>query len=119
MSARPSIARTRKQSSEEVRCNPSTSEALVRLFNDFLPIGAPVLRIDDLGHRHKTETRSPAWVMASGHAVVQVKGLPGCFALERIEVDLERLTLAFTPVEREFTVPARGDIIEALSPEAK
>lgn len=49
------------------------------------PVGTPVVVLRDNGERLETFTRSEAWVLANGQAVVQVKGISGCYALDRVK----------------------------------
>lgn len=51
--------------------------------------GTLVIRIDDFERPHLTRTRSVTWI-ASGHPVVKVEGVTGCYLLERIFVMPER-----------------------------
>jgi hypothetical protein len=48
-------------------------------------VGAAVTVQRDNGVILHTTTRSKAWVVESGIAVVQVEGIAGCYALERVQ----------------------------------
>lgn len=61
----------------------------VDLFNLSVPIGTPVSYRNDRGEALERITRSLAWVLPSGHPVVQFRGLPGCFLLDRVTVKQE------------------------------
>lgn len=54
-------------------------------FNAKYPIGTKVaLRKDFQDEATLTETRSVAWVLPSGEAVIQVKGVSGAYLLSRV-----------------------------------
>jgi len=60
-------------------------KAIAAAFNDLNPIGTPVIKIDDMGNHIETKTRSEAWVLGHGQAVVSVEGPHGgAMNLERI-----------------------------------
>ncbi len=48
------------------------------------PPGTPVYLKNDLGKIEETKTRSPAWMLPSGHTVVSVEGRSGGYSLKRI-----------------------------------
>ncbi len=62
---------------------------LVNAWNEKYPEGTPVIVTRDNGEKLETVTRSVAWSMC-GNAVVSVKGISGCYALERVVPNRER-----------------------------
>jgi hypothetical protein len=54
-------------------------------FNKKFPIGSDVIYTDDFGNEHKTKTRSDAWTLGSGHAVVCLEGRSGGYDINRIK----------------------------------
>ncbi len=54
-------------------------------FNDWYPVGTPVILSDDFGEDHQTVTRSAAWEVG-GTPVVMVTGRSGGYDLGRIKV---------------------------------
>lgn len=56
----------------------------VRHWNAHNEVGAEVILVDDHGYFHETTTRSVAWVLPSGTAVVKVAGRSGGYKLSRI-----------------------------------
>lgn len=59
-------------------------EAKVKAWNENWPIGTGVVLVDDLGERAETKTRSMAWPLGHGEAVVMVEGRSGGYMLDRI-----------------------------------
>jgi hypothetical protein len=57
-------------------------------FNRRNPVGTRVryYPVADESCCVETETRSAAWVLASGHPVVQVQGVSGCVSLDHVRV---------------------------------
>lgn len=53
-------------------------------WNEQNPVGTSVIQTDDFGDEHERETRSEAWVLPSGDAVIQLTGISGCYLLERV-----------------------------------
>ena len=64
--------------------NPSDADHAVAHWNATVPVGTPVIRVDDRGHLHHCTTRSRAWVLPSGTAIVKVTGVTGGYDLSRI-----------------------------------
>lgn len=63
----------------------NAARAAAHAWNDAHPIGTEVnQRLDD-GTIRVTRTRSVAWALSSGDAVVQVEGQSGGYLLSRIE----------------------------------
>lgn len=62
----------------------SNAERAAEKWNAKNPAGTDVEVTDDLGEVTGTQTRSEAWVLPSGHAVVQIKGKSGCVLLNRV-----------------------------------
>lgn len=56
---------------------------LIDKWNKSYPEGTPVIVTRDNGDKLETVTRSVAWSMC-GTPVVMVKGISGCYALERV-----------------------------------
>jgi hypothetical protein len=61
-----------------------SNEAMVQEWNELYPPGTPVQLTNDDGEIEETKTRSIAWLLGSGHAVVSVEGRTGGYLLERI-----------------------------------
>lgn len=55
-------------------------------FNQKYEVGQNVIYTDDFGDKHETQTRSEAWELGSGEAVVSIKGRTGGHAISRIQV---------------------------------
>jgi len=55
-------------------------------FNEWFPVGTAVIYTDDFGKEHHTNTRSVAWELGHGEAVVNLLGRTGGHSLERIKV---------------------------------
>lgn len=60
------------------------AHAVCAAWNDHTPEGSDVELIDDLGDRHRTRTRSVAWVIGGGVPVVMVEGRSGGYLLSRL-----------------------------------
>ena len=54
-------------------------------FNAAFTLGDDVIYTDDFGVEHKTKTRSQAWALGHGDAVVMIEGRSGGFDVERIK----------------------------------
>ncbi len=59
------------------------TEWAVRLWNQFVPVGAEVELLNDLGELEQTQTRSEAWALCN-QPVVKVEGLTGGYLLHRL-----------------------------------
>lgn len=55
-------------------------------WNAMYPSGSPCILTDDFGREHKTNTRSIAWELGHGEAVVKVEGRSGGYMLDRIRM---------------------------------
>ncbi len=53
-------------------------------WNETFPIGSPCWVQYDDGSEHTHHTRSFAWFLGGGHAVVKVDGLSGGYSLDRL-----------------------------------
>lgn len=53
-------------------------------WNSMHKVGTAVLLTLDNGDEKLTKTRSEAWVLSGHTAVIQVDGVAGCYALERV-----------------------------------
>lgn len=53
-------------------------------WNEIFPVGSPCWVRHDDGSEHTHHTRSPAWLLGSGHAVVKVDGFSGGYDLDRV-----------------------------------
>lgn len=53
-------------------------------WNETFPVGSPCWVRHDDGSEHTHHTRSPAWLLGSGHAVVKVDGFSGGYDLDRV-----------------------------------
>lgn len=71
--------------------NIEIHEFAVELFNAAVPVGSTVIYTDDRDSRIEVVTRSEAWVLPSGFAVVQFKGKSGSFSLARVRVPVEMI----------------------------
>ena len=60
------------------------AQQAVDAWNKLYGIGEPVLVKKDLGEIIQTTTRSKAQVLPSGHAVIWLVGISGCYLLERV-----------------------------------
>ncbi len=60
-------------------------QKLVDAWNALHPVGTPVTVRRDNGFILYTETRSVAWLLSNGDAVVQVQGISGCYKLDRVQ----------------------------------
>lgn len=70
---------------------------LAALWADVRP-GTPVhVRRDD-GSVTVTQTRSEAWLLPSGTAVIQVVGISGCYALDRVSLAGPAQPVVLAPV---------------------
>ena len=60
------------------------SQQQIDEWNEIFPVGSPCwVRYDD-GSEHPHHTRSQAWLLGSGHAVVKVDGFRGGYDLDRV-----------------------------------
>lgn len=48
------------------------------------PDGTPVVVTKDRGEQVATKTRSGPWLLGGHTAVIQLEGISGCYALERV-----------------------------------
>jgi hypothetical protein len=62
---------------------------LVNHWNQNYPVGTPVIVTRDNGEKLETVTRSEAWQLGSGQAVISVKGISGCYSLHRVAPNTE------------------------------
>ncbi len=58
----------------------------LKLWNEMNPIGSPCVLTEDDGSKTETRTRSIAWELGHGQAVVKVEGKSGGWMLERIRM---------------------------------
>ena len=54
-------------------------------FNALYPVGTAVIYTDDHGKEHHTNTRSIAWALGHGEAVVKLLGRTSGHSLERVK----------------------------------
>ena len=54
-------------------------------WNDTYPIGQPIALTEDDGSLTYTQTRSEAWELGSGQAIIKVDGKSGGYNLDRIK----------------------------------
>ena len=59
-------------------------KARVAAWNQAIPIGHPVLVVNDTGQIVDTRTRGDAYVLGGHSALVMVEGITGGYALERV-----------------------------------
>lgn len=57
---------------------------LAEVWNSQYPVGTPVIVIQDDGSRVKSKTRSAAWTLGHGEAVVSYEGRSGGYLLSRV-----------------------------------
>ncbi len=78
---------------------------MVNDWNEKYPEGTPVTVTRDNGETLETVTRSVAWSMC-GSAVVMVKGISGCYSLERVRAQQSlHLTLGSLPTSQAVSTP--------------
>ena len=75
---------------EPVTCGESVARVhdaayCVEHWNARRPVGQPVTVLKDDGTSVVTKTRSPAWALPSGPAVVMVDGIAGGYLLTRVQ----------------------------------
>lgn len=58
----------------------------VEMMNAAVLVGSTVIYVHDDGTQTEEKTRSEAWLLPSGHGVIQLKGKSGCFSLDRIRI---------------------------------
>lgn len=58
----------------------------LKLWNEMNPVGSPCVLTEDDGSQTETHTRSIAWELGHGQAVVKVDGKSGGWMLERIRM---------------------------------
>lgn len=65
---------------------PSASELNRRCeaWNKVRPVGTEVIVTRDNGEELRTKTRSEAWLLSGHSAVIQLEGVSGCYALDRV-----------------------------------
>lgn len=68
------------------------------LWNALNPVGSPCDLILDNGQTFRTSTRSEAWNLGHGQAVVMVEGKSGGWMLERVRI-LENHIAAIHPTD--------------------
>lgn len=78
---------------------------VVAKWNKTVPIGTPVTVRKDDNSILRTRTKSKAWKMPSGMAVIQVDEIAGCYLLDRVKTIPE-------PTEEEVREAVQHDIIE-------
>lgn len=67
-------------------------------WNSDNPVGTKGFLLRDLGERHATEVRKPAFVSSSGQVVAFFKNVSGYYLAERFEACPEGVTIgSFTP----------------------
>ncbi len=59
-------------------------QAAVDAWNAKNPVGTPVRVMRDMGDTLVTKTRSEAWMLGGHTAVIQVEGISGSYALDRV-----------------------------------
>ncbi len=62
------------------------TEREIAEWNNSWPIGSRCWVRHDDGIERDHKTRSPAWLLGSGHGVVSVDGISGGYALERVRM---------------------------------
>mgnify|MGYP001107962775 CR=1 FL=1 len=73
---------------ESLNAKVQQAERRAEEFNRDHRLGTPVryYPIGRVAEYSDTETRSPAWALPSGHAVVQIRGMSGGVSLDHIQV---------------------------------
>lgn len=59
-------------------------QAAVNDWNEKYPVGTPVRVMRDMGDTLTTKTSSEAWLLGGHTAVIQVEGISGSYALDRV-----------------------------------
>lgn len=62
-----------------------SAERAAKAWNQKYPVGTAVRVTNDFGDILETKTRSVAWALPSGTAVVMVEGISGGYMLERVK----------------------------------
>lgn len=66
-------------------------EKLVREWNEKYPVGTPVIVTKDDKTEVRTVTTHEATMLGGHTAVVWLNGISGCYALERVRADVEKM----------------------------
>lgn len=59
-------------------------QSKVDAFNERNPVGSSVTVVKDLGEKVETEVKYPAQILSGHTPVVWLKGISGCYALDRV-----------------------------------
>ncbi len=68
----------------EMRDSIEVMQSKVDAFNESNPVGSSVTVIKDLGEKIETTVRHPAEILSGHTAVVWLKGISGCYSLDRV-----------------------------------
>ena len=85
-----------------------SNESMVQEWNERYPPGTPVQLTNDDDVIEETKTRSPAWLLGSGHPVVMVEGRTGGYSLERIKPKNKRVFIVGVAVMTKAMWEAKG-----------
>ena len=64
--------------------NLEVMQSKVDAFNEKNPVGTTVTVVKDFGERVETTVRHPAEILSGHTAVVWLKGISGCYDLDRV-----------------------------------
>lgn len=83
----PTFKEVRQAVSEAI--TPEQAKKLLNIervenWNSNYNIGQQIFVKKDNGHKMISKTRSKAWLLSDGTPVIKIKGIRGCYALERI-----------------------------------
>jgi hypothetical protein len=78
---------------ERRRKSIEAAEGAARRWNADYPIGTAVHLTRDDGSIFETSTRTPAWALSSGDAVVSVVGISGGYLLSRVRAAMVRCAI--------------------------
>ena len=81
---KPRTTQTAHRTMENDMSRTAQGEATASAWNKYHRPGTAVLLVEDDGQHTETSTRSEAWVLGHGEAVVSVVGKSGCYQLSRI-----------------------------------
>jgi len=78
--------REQEISAQQRKNNPDRLQKLCDDFNSRYPVGTPVAVLQDGGNVRETITTAEAQVLSGHSAVIWLKGISGCYLLERVSV---------------------------------
>ena len=85
-------------------------QGTIKTFNELVPIGSIVTRINDFGKPIVTKTRTVAWALGDGHIVVSCEGQYGtAICLKRIIVHPIQVPVESEPGEHRLYTEYEGE----------